>query len=335
MNSPYLAYLLPQIEEVCEKYDIDGLFLDVAGVFPCYCQNCVRAMRDAGRDPYNEQNSLELAEAVYANYAKRVREAVDRHKPGLRVFHNVGHIRRGRRDLALMNSHLELESLPTGGWGYDHFPLSAAYARTLGLEFSGMTGKFHQSWGEFGGFKHPNALRYEAALSAANGARCSVGDQLHPSGKMDEASYTLIGAAYSELETKEEWLAGAENIADIGVFTVESAENYFDGIKATDTQFIRTGVTDAGCTRVLLEGHYLFNAIDADEDFSKYKLIVLPDCIRLDEFLTEKCRRFIAAGGKILASGTSGLKHDGDEFTLDYGVEYQGTHPYQPGYLKP
>jgi hypothetical protein len=22
------------------------------------------------------------------------------------------------------NSHLELESLPTGGWGYDHFPLS-------------------------------------------------------------------------------------------------------------------------------------------------------------------------------------------------------------------
>lgn len=66
-------------------------------------------------------------------------------KPGLPVFHNSGHQRRGRRDLAHVNSHLELESLPTGGWGYDHFPLSARYAQTLGMEFLGMTGKFHTS----------------------------------------------------------------------------------------------------------------------------------------------------------------------------------------------
>ena len=35
-----------------------------------------------------------------------------------------------------MNTHLELESLPTGGWGYDHFPLSARYAQTLGMPIS-------------------------------------------------------------------------------------------------------------------------------------------------------------------------------------------------------
>lgn len=58
-----------------------------------------------------------------------------------------------------------------------------------------MTGKFHLSWGEFGGFKHPNALRYEAALSLANGAGCSVGDQMHPYGFLDDATYELIGKA--------------------------------------------------------------------------------------------------------------------------------------------
>ncbi|MBQ8551374.1 MAG: hypothetical protein IJ428_01015 [Clostridia bacterium] len=36
---------------------------------------------------------------------------------------------------------------------------------------------FHTSWGEFGGFKHPNALRYEAALSISQGAKCSIGDE--------------------------------------------------------------------------------------------------------------------------------------------------------------
>ena len=33
---------------------------------------------------------------------------------------------------------------------------------------------------------------------------------------------------------------------------------------------------DAGCARMLLEGKYLFNCIDTDEDFSKYKLIIAP-----------------------------------------------------------
>ncbi len=63
------------------------------------------------------------------------------------------------------------------------------------MEFLGMTGKFHTTWGEFGGYKHPNALRYEAGLSIANGAKCSIGDQLHPEGLMDKATYELIGAA--------------------------------------------------------------------------------------------------------------------------------------------
>ena len=38
------------------------------------------------------------------------------------------------------------------------FPFSARYCQGLGVDYLGMTGKFHGSWGEFGGFKHPNAL---------------------------------------------------------------------------------------------------------------------------------------------------------------------------------
>jgi hypothetical protein len=39
------------------------------------------------------------------------------------VFHNSGHISPDARDIVAYDSHLELESLPTGGWGYDHFPM--------------------------------------------------------------------------------------------------------------------------------------------------------------------------------------------------------------------
>jgi hypothetical protein len=332
MNTPYLDYLLAQIKEVCERYDADGIFLDIVGVRSCCCPSCVKTLFAEGKSPANPRDVKELGERVYANYTRRARETVDSVKPGLPVFHNGGHIRRGRRDLAFMNSHLELESLPTGGWGYDHFPLSAAYARALGMDFLGMTGKFHGTWGEFGGFKHPNALRYEAALSAANGAKCSVGDQLHPSGEMDAATYALIGAAYAELEAAEPWLEGAENIADVGVFTAESAENYYGGGPSRDLQ---TGLSDAGAARILLEGNYLFNAIDAAEDFSKYKVLVLPDSVRLDGFLTEKFQKFIENGGKILASGESGLCAEKDAFALNFGVEYLGESAFRPDYFRP
>lgn len=335
-NSPYLDYLLEQIREVCENYDADEIFLDIVGVVPCYCQNCIRTLLNEGKEPYDEEEIYSLAERVYANYAEKVRQTVDQVKPGLPIFHNSGHIRRGRRDLAHWNSHLELESLPTGGWGYDHFPLSAAYARTLHMDIIGMTGKFHKSWGEFGGFKHPNALRYEAALAAASGAGCSVGDQLHPSGKMDLATYELIGSGYQELEEKEPWLEGARSLADVALFSVEAAENYYQDKGYGRGQSVRTGSSDAGCTRILLEGKYLFDAIDAQEDFGNYKVIILPDQIRLDAQLQRKFSEYMAGGGKVLLSGTSGLiGAQGQEFALDLGIRYLGASEFSPTYIYP
>ena len=150
--------------------------------------------------------STDLLEFVdlYKKYYETTNNAAKAIKPDIKVFHNGGHIPAGRRDIAYANTHLELESLPTGGWGYDHFPKSAKYSQHLGLNYLGMTGKFHFSWGEFGGYKHPNALIYETALSIAMGAKCSIGDQLSPDGKMDMRTYEIIGQAYSEVAKKEE-----------------------------------------------------------------------------------------------------------------------------------
>ncbi|SDD58558.1 Beta-galactosidase GanA [Paenibacillus sp. UNCCL117] len=330
LNSPYLDILIAQIEEVVRNYDADGIFLDIVGVRSCLCHTCIQTLRGAGEDPRDADAVLALGERTYANYARRVREAIDAIKPGLPVFHNGGHIRRGRRDLAAMNSHLELESLPTGGWGYDHFPLSARYAQGLGMPFLGMTGKFHTSWGEFGGFKHPNALRYETSLSLANGARCSIGDQLHPEGFMDPATYSLIGAAYREVEEKEGWCAEARGIADVALLSTEAFRSA--GSERTED---RTGAADTGAVRMLLEGHILFDVADRETDFSPYKVLVLPDEIPVDAELAARLEAYVAQGGKLLATGRSGLRPDGSGFALDLGVTREGDSPFSPSYFRP
>ena len=334
MNTPYLDYLLAQIKEVVENYDADGIFLDIAGVQPCYCQNCVNQLIAEGKNPDDELQIIELAERVYANYTKKVRETIDSVRPGLPVFHNGGHIRHGRRDLVFANTHLEIESLPTGGWGYDHFPVSAAYTRTLGVQYLGMTGKFHTQWGEFGGFKHPNALRYETSLSIANGAGCSIGDQLHPSGKIDMATYDLIGKAYKKIEKKEKYIKDSISVADIGVLSTEAIDNYNKSKDFSSAVSTTIGESNSGCARILLEGKYLFNYIDLEENFDKYKIIILPDSVVVDDYITDKLKKYTEQGGKILASGLSGTNGEG-RFVLDFGCEFNGENEYVPSYIRP
>ena len=324
LNTPYLDIVLAQIAEVVDNYDCDGIFLDIVGVRNCWCQYCVRTLLEQGKDPRDQSAVNELGEAIYKNYADKVKEVVNSRKPGLPIFQNSGHVTKGRRDLAYANTHLELESLPTGGWGYDHFPASARYAETLvpKMNYLGMTGKFHTTWGEFGGYKHPNALKYEVALSIANGARCSIGDQLHPDGCMDERTYKLIGEAYADVEAKEKWCVDSENIADIALLSEEANKSHLGGSSRHGND------GEVGALRLLLEGKYLYDIIDEEADISKYKLLILPDCITADDKLAEKINNFIKQGGFVLASGNI----DTADGKLDLGVDITGDCGYSPTY---
>ncbi len=324
-NTPYLDTLVAQIEEVMEKYNPTGIFLDISAPRVCYCQYCIDAMKKDGLDPKNKHDAELFADKVYAEYCRRTEKAVRKYNGETTIFHNAGNITRGRRDHAHFNTHLELESLPTGGWGYDHFPMSASYARTLDMDFLGMTGKFHTTWGEFGGYKHPNALRYETALSVALGAKCSIGDQLHPSGEMNMATYELIGKAYREIEAKEPYVKNAEHISDVAILSAEA----FSGKPNRECP------QDIGAVRILLEGKILFDLIDEYAEFEKYKLLILPDIIRLNTRLKERLEKFVANGGKLILSGESGLYETHDKFALDLGAEYIGENEFKPSYMVP
>lgn len=322
-NTPYLDVLKAQVAEVVEKYMPEGIFLDIIlAPQPCYCKYCTAGMIELGLDPDSDSDRLAFAEKTYKKYVDTINGAATAIKPDIRIFHNGGHVVCGRRDLASADTHYELESLPTGGWGYDHFPKSAKYIAHLGKEYLGMTGKFHLSWGEFGGFKHPNALRYEVALSMANGAKMSVGDQMHPYGFLDEATYELIGKAYSYAETVEEYCYDVESVADIGLLSNEAVTG------------VRNTSPEVGACRILLEGNYLYDVIDTECDFSKYKLIILADNIKPAGELADKLRQFTANGGKVLCTGESGTDENG-EFIFDLGVKFCGKSDFKPSYYRP
>ncbi len=328
MRSPYLDYLIAQAEEVAANYNSDGIWLDIVGVRDCACGYCVSEMRARGWDPRDADARQRLGRETYLNYARRINAAINAIKPGTLIYHNSGHVTGGDRELAALPTHQELESLPTGGWGYDHFPLSARYVHATGIDFLGMTGKFHTSWGEFGGFKHPNALRFEAGLALTNGAKICVGDQMHPFGKLDQATYRLIGEAFVEVEAKEVWCKGVKSISDVGVLSIQAFAAEL-GETANKWQ------SDAGVVRVLQEGKVSFDILDRESDLSNYKVVVLPDVIPVAGDFATKLKSYLANGGKVFATGRSALDAPTGEFALDFGVKYLGESGFDPEYIVP
>ena len=325
-NSPYLDFLCDQIREVLGMFpDIDGIFTDIIFQGECCCRHCIKGMLDGGLDPQNPADRRKFADQVLMKYYRRTYEAVKSVSPEMPLFHNSGHVTIGSEEVLKYFSHLELESLPTGGWGYDHFPMSAAYVRNLGMEFLGMTGKFHTTWGEFGGYKPPEALRYECAAMLANGAKCSVGDQLHPCGMLDEGTYRIIGQAYREVRDKEPWCDHVESAAAVAILSGLTPER----------PPVREMPGDAGASRILLESHIPFDIVDTVMDWSRYRILLLPDEVRLSAALAERLEKFLANGGRLIMSGTSGMKTARDEFALPMPFDHEGVSPYRPDYVKP
>ena len=77
------------------------------------------------------------------------------------------------------------------------------YARNLGKEYLAQTGKFHTMWGDFHSYKNQAALEFECFHMLAMGAKCLIGDQLNPDGRLSPAVYDLVEKdVYKRQESK-------------------------------------------------------------------------------------------------------------------------------------
>ena len=324
INSPYRDFLKAHIREILETLPTDGLFLDIVRAMDCSCRYCREGMLAKGLEPSDAESRRVYGQWVLDDFRRDMSAFIRSINPDCSIFYNEGHIGPAHRRAVNAYSHFELESLPSGGWGYTHFPLTVRYARTLGLECIGQTGKFHTSWGDFHSFKNEEALQFECFRMLALGAKCGVGDQLHPNGKISQPVYDLIGSVYREVEKREAWCVSAEPLADIGVITPEA---FVAG---------RQPAAAVGALRMLQEAGHQFDVIDAESDLSAYRVLILPDNIPAGPVLAAKIEAYLAKGGAVLASYQSGLNEEKTAFNLpSLGVSLKGPAPFSPDFIIP
>ena len=310
-NSPYKQYLLDMVKEICDNYDVDGIFLDCLSVNACYCSHCMKAMRDAGVNVDDPKAVLEFAKESRRRFCRDVKAIVGDKK---RLFFNMLY-----NDAKGLNTHIEIEGLP-GGQGYDFFLPQVSYARNIEKEVLYMTARFQRSWADFGGVKTRAAMEYDVWDAFMHGCGVSLGDHMHPAETLESHVYSMIGDVYKTVKEYEPYTYGAKYLPEIGVLT--TAESWVN----------KSG---RGACRMLAELKYNFDVVNESMDLSRFRLLILPDDIRITPILEKKLSAFIADGGTVISSAFSGLKTDDSGFAMaEWGLDFDGVDSYNQSYLK-
>ncbi len=323
LNSPYVDYVEAITREVVEGYEIDGVFFDIVWHHEpgCYCRYCLESMAREGLDPRRESDVRRMSDLIVERFMARLSAVVWDRRPQATIFYNgCGRIDQTLPTRIKYMSHMELEALPTGGWGYSFFPCFARYARTLGKPIQGMTGRFQLSWGDFGGLKSPSALKWECGQILAHTGAISIGDQMHPRGRLDPAVYQVIGEAFRDVAAKQPWCQGAEAVTEMAIVMAGEKNASHDG-----------------AMQMLMEEHEQFDIIEPWADFDRYRVLVIPDTAEPTPELVNKLQTYLQQGGALLFSYEALVDKTAGEFALAelLGVSYRGSSPFSPDFFRP
>lgn len=335
-NTGYGDHLVAEVSELLELYpDVDGIFMDCFTFpLPCYGHECVEQMKAEGVDIEDESAVVEFNDRKIRRMAERIRAVVPQDK----YFFVNGVLKNqtcipGRTE---MDTHSEIECLPTGGWGYDCFPTKAAFERNLFDNLVFMTGRFHKSWGDFGGLREKAGLEFDIYSALASGVEVSIGDHLPPRGLPEKAVFETIKEIYTDVEKVEPWTDNTKYVPEIAVMISKNDWQYNETDIPKEGTDIRQGLAGVrGAVRILSELKYQYDVITDDMDFSRFKLLILPDCMTLTGDIAAKLSAYILGGGKVISSGMAGLARDLSAFAApEWNFGCDGREPYNRSYFK-
>ncbi|MFC5661715.1 alpha-amylase family protein [Kitasatospora misakiensis] len=323
MSSPYADYFADQLDEVLRRFaPVDGIFIDMCWNQPSVSRWAVDGMRREGLDPAEAEHRNRYANLVAQRYMARYSAMVEKALPADAV-QGVWFNSRPKTGLAEEQKylhHVEVEGLPTGGWGYAFLPYVARYVRPFGLPVLSHTGRFHESWGDNAALKPHAALLYECSQMLAQGLTSGVGDVLHPRGVPARAAYDLIGSVYGHVARCEPFLDEAKVVSELAVVVDPALGD-------------NPGASNMGAVRALQQLRAQFDVVPPTADLSGYRAVVVPETTPVDDALAERLQTYRQAGGGVLLVGPALLKNGTEPALPDLPVEGLAPAPAGESFL--
>jgi len=331
-STQYREYTEKQLKELADAYQFEGVFLDMT-FWPdvCYCDHCKRRYEQevGGKMPrivdwddpvwnhFQEKREEWLLE--FENFAS---DAVKRFKPGVSTNHQYSTITQGWVRGVSEKHRLACDYV--GGDFYAGLPEQSFICKL----FYSLTGsyEFHTSrctdLSDHTTNKTQSAIAQQAAIALAHNGAFLFIDAIDPVGTLNPAVYEMVGPIFKNFERHEPFLGG-KMCQDVAVyFDMNSKMSYENNGKPVlacsqmrpDMPHLTAAV---GAARIFKEAHVPYGVVSKHnfkDALGKYKVIVLPNVLRLQPDAAEDIRKYVRDGGCVYASGNTSMELLGDVF---------------------
>jgi hypothetical protein len=351
LNHPgYRSYENAQITALLERYDFDALWIDMAfWTAVCICQSC--------RERYHRETDDEIPLVVDWTSPKwaRFQSARERWlkewtlelfdvahavRPGLPVTHNmapgaIGWITGQKIDWSSEDSFAAGDLYG----GKDEQLLVSKLMLHLGKEQPSefMTSRTLHIFNHTS-LKSEHRMLVEALAATAHASAFLFIDAIDPRGTVNVGVYEQIGRVFAETKRYEGFLGGLP-VEDVAVYYSDDArvrpeDNGRAVADVSGDAFAQAGtyahlVALSGAVRHLQSDHIPFGAITRSQldRLPAYRVVVLPDVLRMDDEEIESLRAYAAGGGSLYASGRTSLLAPDGVLRQDFGLsDVFGVH---------
>ena len=311
-NSEYRAFFMEEIREICQ-YDIEGLFCDCFALRECFCPRCMEDMKRRGVNINDNSAVIAYQNKVRLEFVDDIKKAMGEKNGKIKLYVN------GISWTVGAQTHAEIECLSSDpNWGYDYFDSMAAYTRPMFEDRVYMSGRFQNSWGDFGGLKPLASMQNDLYDAMMNSFGISYGDHMHPVDGFEDEVASRIGKVMEERIPYEPYIENSDNIVEVGV--IIHSNDYYRALP----------YFSKGAARMLKELKIQYNVYDENGPFEDVKLLIVGESVRFDEKLEKRLSEYVKNGGKIIFTGPS-VDHGKNSGLLDY-IELIGNDPRDNAY---
>lgn len=321
----YVEYEKQQITALLDRYDFETLWIDMAfWTTICVCDACADRFRAEHRSEIPRRIDWRSAvwttfqsarERWIAGFIDELQATARAVRPGIAVTHNLAP---GLRDWSRgqRSEDARLDDFVAGDLygGFDEqvFVLGLMRALRPGVRAEFMTTRTKNLFNHSSTKSQHEMLTQAYAAVAADTAFLFI-DAVEPSGHLNELIYERIGGVFAATSAFDSELGGSE-ITDVAVYysddsRIDEAENGspIGAPHGTGSSCHQDAVT--GVVRALRRGHIPFSVVTRlDNDrLGDFSVVVVPDARRLSREDVAALRAYVAAGGRLYASGRTSL----------------------------
>jgi len=359
-NPDYRDFVMAQVGELVGGYRFDGLYVDMT-FWPaiCVCEHCrARCQNELAADipqtidwfsPHWSEFQT-ARERWMCEFAGAITQAAKAASPGISVNHNFA--------ASLFNWTL--------GLSFE----SNIHHDCLGADFYGdsleqlvvskmMTGLAGERPVEFQTsvcvnlrdhvrLKSRDMLQTQAFAAAFFGSSFMFIDAINPDGTANAGTFSKVRDIFDSTMPYEPHLGG-EPVEDVGVYFSSDSKMDFaeNGLPITDAPMWRNDYPHVaavrGVCRVLQREHIPFGVITRRQlgELDRYKVIVLPNVLRMSIDEAEAIREYVRRGGRVYASRYTslveicGVRHPNFMLSDLFGCDFSSDDLGQINYIRP